>query len=256
MRFGVEEMGWHGGCFGLSGDEQRALALGVALGQYVEQRVGQVGEVLACQIGGLLAQSRTARTSAPRRRRDPAPAVAARRSPSRSSWCTRWTARCAAGACRSPRRPRLPPPRDAAWPECVPVAVGPDPARQPGQSRAPARGMPAGRREPVCGRRFRDRRPERTASLQCTAAAIDAVTSPWVAMRRRRNARSVARSTTRPLVTASSTPPECTCPPVGSRESASASSVAKLVIRTGNTVVPSAVRWRAAPATPRRRCAR
>ncbi len=64
----------------------------------------------------------------------------------------------------------------------------------------------------------------------CTATATDAVTSPWVRMRRRKYARSVATSTTSPLVTASSTPPECTWPPVGRRESAIVSSVAKPVI--------------------------
>ena len=122
--------------------------------------------------------------------------------------------------------------------------------------RVPARGTPGGRREPVCGRRFRDRRP-RSAARRC-APPRPPTPSPVPGWRfgDAGTPAASARSTTRPLVTASSTPPECTCPPVGSRESASASSVARLVIRTGNTVAPWAVRRRAAPARPRRRCAR
>src|SRR4051794_13192984 len=43
---------------GLSGDEQWALAFGVALGQHIEQRVGQIGKLLASQVGGLVTQLR------------------------------------------------------------------------------------------------------------------------------------------------------------------------------------------------------
>ncbi|CNN14784.1 Uncharacterised protein [Mycobacterium tuberculosis] len=75
------------------------------------------------------------------------------------------------------------------------------------------------------------------SSPRCTAAAMDAVSRPWVRTRRFRNASRVARPVTMPAAMASSMPPECTCAPVGSRESARVSSTASEVIRTGNTVV-------------------
>ncbi|SHV57470.1 Uncharacterised protein [Mycobacteroides abscessus subsp. abscessus] len=74
-----------------------------------------------------------------------------------------------------------------------------------------------------------------------TAAAIEPATRPWVRIRRRRYAMSVAQSRTSPCAMASSTPPECTCEPVGNRESASDSSSAVVCaesIRTGNIVAP------------------
>src|SRR3954447_571930 len=47
-----------GGMACLSGDEQGALALAVPLGQHVEQRIGQVGQLLAGLGCGRLAQRR------------------------------------------------------------------------------------------------------------------------------------------------------------------------------------------------------
>jgi hypothetical protein len=43
---------------GTSGNEQGSLAFAVALGQQVEQRIGQVGQLLAGLGGGGLAQRR------------------------------------------------------------------------------------------------------------------------------------------------------------------------------------------------------
>ena len=59
----VEQMWWHGAPFGIraSRGEEGSVALGVALGQHVEQRVGQVGEFLGRRGGGLVAQRRRAR---------------------------------------------------------------------------------------------------------------------------------------------------------------------------------------------------
>ncbi len=132
---------------------------------------------------------------------------------------------------RRPHPPRLPRPRGAVWRRAGP---SPRPARLGAPAvagRAPVRATPDARRAPVCGRRFRDR-PCATDRLPvCTAAATDAVTRPVVRIRRRRNAPQRRRGRGPGLrLTASSTPPECTCPPVGRRESDSVSRVARLVI--------------------------
>ncbi len=50
----VEEMRWHDNS--LSGREQGSLAVAVSLGQHVEQRIGQVGQLLAGRCGGLIAR--------------------------------------------------------------------------------------------------------------------------------------------------------------------------------------------------------
>ena len=68
----------------------------------------------------------------------------------------------------------------------------------------------------------------RARSPRWTAAATDAVIRPCVRILRFRNASRVARSLTMPQVTASSRPPECTCAPVGSRESDSVRSTARV----------------------------
>ena len=210
-----------------------SLAFGVPLGQHVEQRIGQVGELLGGLGGGLVAQRATARTSAPRRRRGRARAAAARRSPNRSSSCTRPTARCVRAPGRWPRPPRPPRPPGAAWCRARP-------SRASGQTRRASRTSPR-----PCAREACRRRGSRCAGVGFA-----------VGVRRRTGCRRAPRPPptrspgrgcgsggagmpaasrgrrTRPSVTASSTPPECTCPPVGSRESDSVSSVARFVIRT------------------------
>ena len=144
----------------LSGDEQGTLALGCAAGP-ARRAAGRTGRPVPCtprRRSGHTAS--TARRSAPQRRRGRGPAAAARPSPNRSSSCRRPTARSARVSVRRPRRRRPPRRRGAVW-----RRAGPNPAS--GQTRRASRTSPrpcardaCGRREPVCGHRFRDRRLE------------------------------------------------------------------------------------------------
>src|SRR5262249_21361533 len=61
------------------------------------------------------------------------------------------------------------------------------------------------------------------------AAASPAATAPAVRSRPRRNTARSSTVRSQPAATAASTPPECACPPAGSRESASISSPARPV---------------------------
>ena len=251
VRLAVDEMRWHGGLSGRFQETNRGRSRSACRWASTSS---SGSDRSASSLAGRGRRSGrtapTARTSAPRRRRDRAPAVAARPSPNRSSWCRRRdSAVCSRrqAARRTDRarrhrevrrRRRARPSRRRATPG-GPAAASPRPCaagRLPRRgSRCAGVGFAVGVAVAAAARRAPRRR--RTPSPV-----------PWVRMRRRRNARSVARSTTSPLVTASSTPPECTCPPVGSRESASASRCRQArIIRTGSIAAPSAVRWPAAP---------
>ena len=106
--------------------------------------------------------------------------------------------------------------------------------------------MPAATPETVCAHRFHGR-PRRRRDRPDAPPRHRSATRPWVRILRVRNACRLSRSHTKPALTASSMPPECTWAPVGNRESESVSSTASEVIRTGNIVAPSEVRPPVAP---------
>ena len=173
----VEEMRWHGMAF-LSG---RRTAVGrVRCGAGPARRAaGRTGRRAPWRPRRRSARTApTARTSAPRRRRDPVPAAAAPRSPNRSSSCRRRTARLLGGQTAGRDRPRRRPPRGAV----SRPSASQSRAARPGGPAAPARGpgpaTPAARPAPVCARRFRRRAAAHRQVPACTAAAIDAVTRP------------------------------------------------------------------------------
>ena len=123
---------------------------------------------------------RTARTSMRRRRRGRGPAAAERLSPIRSSWCRRGSARCAGHQRRTPRPPRLP-----RRPRC---GVAPRPSQfVSGHTRRASRTRPrpcAREATRAAGDGVRASVSRSAAATDsepaCTAAATDAVTSPWV----------------------------------------------------------------------------
>ncbi len=258
MRFAVDEMWWHGQSTFQETNRGRSRSA-CRCASTSSSGSDRSASSLAAVGGGLLAQLATARRSARRRRRGRGPAAAARRSPSRSWWCRRSTARSArassplaaptapAATAEMRRGAQARPSRRRARPGAPAAAV-----------RGPGRGTPAGPREPVCGHRFRRRRPSTPRRPRCTAAAIDAVTSPLVRIRRRRKASQRGEVDDQPagdrfLDAAGVHVAAGRQPRVGQgQQGVSADSA----IRTGSSVAPWAVRRRAAPATPRRRCAR
>ena len=184
---------------------------------------GRTGRRAPCaaSVGGLVAQLRQLE----RHRRDVAGSSASSRcaavaEPVIVVYTTRQRGvlgRQAAGA----RRPRPPPPAGAA--------SAPSASQSPaGHTRRASRSSPRPCARDACRAAGAGVRASvsRSASATDSAAGVhrrgDATPSPvrGCGCGGAGTPAASTRSTTSPLVTASSTPPECTCPPVGSRESA------------------------------------
>ena len=241
-----------------SGDEQRSVALDVALGQHVEQRVGQVGEFLGAPRPRSGRTAATARRSAPRRRRGRAPAAAGPRSPNRSSSCRRPRAPSARAPARWPGRPRPPRRRGAVWRRRRPSRGPATPGGPAAAGPCPGPARRCAPREPVCAHRFRGRRPRRVSVPECTAAADrrgDQAAGADAAAQEGPQRRQVDdQAAGDGLLDAAGVDVAAGRQPgVGQRQQRGE---LRLDIRTGSSAAPSAVRWPAAPPTPRRRCAR
>ena len=253
----VDEMRWHGGRSAFQETNKGRSRSAVPLGQHVEQRVGQVGQLLARLGGGVLAQRRQLE----RQRRDVAGI--------QREQSLRGGRRTGHRGVHDGQRglfgvsPLAAPTAPAATARCgvapsgSQLAVGPYPSCQPSQAAALcARGLPRGGSR-CAGVGFAVGRAA-TDSAAGVHRCGDAMRSPArvVRIRRRRNARSVGRSTTSPWP-----PPPRRRLSARGRRSAAASPPASAALPGWSSEqeipsAPSAVRPPAAPATPRRRCGR